>query len=259
MTRIDLNSDIGESFGAWRVGDDSAMLQIVSSANIACGFHAGDPLTIQRTTSEAATRGVAIGAHVGYRDLAGFGRRHLECSGEELTADVLYQLGALQAMARTAGTSIAYVKPHGALYHAMVDHEVHAHAVVDAIAGYDSSLPMLLLPGSLGLSYAAEAGIRGISEAFADRAYHPDGTLVSRREPSAVLHETSQVVENMLRLAEQGVLLAQDGTRIETQAESICVHGDTPGAVEMARAVRKALVDSGIEIRSFTDEPALAS
>lgn len=218
MTRIDLNSDIGESFGAWRIGDDSAMLQIVSSANIACGFHAGDPLTIQRTTSEAATRGVAIGAHVGYRDLAGFGRRHLECSGEELRADVLYQLGALQAMARTAGTSIAYVKPHGARYHAMVDHEVHAHAVVDAIASYDSSLPMLLLPGSLGLSYAAEAGIRGISEAFADRAYHPDGRLVSRREPSAVLHETSQVVENMLRFAEQGVLLAQDGTRIETQA-----------------------------------------
>lgn len=249
--RVDLNSDVGESFGNWQIGDDTAILRTVSSANIACGFHAGDPLTIQATARTAGENGVAIGAHIGYRDLAGFGRRHLECSPDELAADVLYQLGALEAMAGAAGARIRYVKPHGALYHSMVGHQGHARAVIDTIASYNPELPVLLLPGSIALDYAAEAGLRGVAEAFADRSYNADGTLVSRREPDAVLHQTEQVVENMLRLAQDGEIIARDGTRIPTEAESICVHGDTSGAVEMAQAVRGALEDADVEIRSF--------
>ncbi|GAB3186909.1 LamB/YcsF family protein [Nesterenkonia suensis] len=249
--RIDLNSDVGESFGNWRIGDDGAILQIVSSANIACGFHAGDPLTIQGTARIAAEHDVAIGAHIGYRDLAGFGRRHLECSYDELAADVRYQLGALQAMAGAAGARIRYVKPHGALYHSMIAHETHSRAVIDTLADYDPELPVLLLPGSVALQHAAEAGLRGVAEAFADRNYNPDGTLVSRREPDAVLHDTAQVVENMLRLAQDREIIARDGTRVPADAESICVHGDTTGAVEMAQAVRAALEEAGVEIRSF--------
>ncbi|MDZ5077754.1 5-oxoprolinase subunit PxpA [Nesterenkonia sp. HG001] len=249
--RIDLNSDVGESFGNWRIGDDTAILGTVSSANIACGFHAGDPLTIQATARTAAENDVAIGAHIGYRDLAGFGRRHLECSYAELAADVRYQLGALQAMAGAAGARIRYVKPHGALYHSMIGHEVHSRAVIDTIASFDPELPVLLLPGSIALDHAAEAGLRGVAEAFADRNYNPDGTLVSRREPDAVLHETGQVVENMLRLAQDRQIIARDGTRVPVEAESICVHGDTAGAVEMAHAVRTALEEAGVEIRSF--------
>ena len=248
---MDLNSDVGESFGNWRIGDDAAILSVVSSANIACGFHAGDPLTIEATAATAAKNGVAIGAHIGYRDLAGFGRRHLECSPDELAADVRYQLGALEAMAGAAGSRIRYVKPHGALYHSMVGHQGHARAVIETIASYNPNLPVLLLPGSIGLDYAAEVGLRGVAEAFADRNYNPDGTLVSRREPDAVLHQTEHVVENMLRLAQDREIIARDGTRVPVAAESICVHGDTPGAVEMAQAVRAALEDAGVEIRSF--------
>ncbi|GAA1144522.1 LamB/YcsF family protein [Nesterenkonia lutea] len=255
MAQIDLNSDVGESFGNWTIGDDAAILRTVSSANIACGFHAGDPLTIRATATEAAANDVVIGAHIGYRDLAGFGRRHLECSPDELAADVLYQLSALEGIASAVGSQVRYVKPHGALYHSMISHTGHAHAVIDTIAAYCEStgrdLPVLLLPGSIALDYAAEAGLRGVSEAFADRSYNPDGTLVSRRKPDAVLHDTEQVVENMLRLAEESVLIARDGTRIETQAESICTHGDTAGAVAMAQSVRSALEGAGVEIRSF--------
>lgn len=255
MAQIDLNSDVGESFGNWTIGDDAAILRTVSSANIACGFHAGDPMTIRATATEAVANDAVIGAHIGYRDLAGFGRRHLECSRDELAADVLYQLGALEGIAAAAGSQIRYVKPHGALYHSMISHTEHAHAVIDTIAAYQRStgrdLPVLLLPGSIALDFAAEAGLRGVSEAFADRSYNPDGTLVSRREPDAVLHDTEQIVENMLRLAEESVLIARDGTRIETRAESICTHGDTAGAVAMAQAVRTALEGAGVEIRSF--------
>lgn len=255
MAQIDLNSDVGESFGNWTIGDDAAILRTVSSANIACGFHAGDPMTIRATATEAVANDAVIGAHIGYRDLAGFGRRHLECSRDELAADVLYQLGALEGIAAAAGSQIRYVKPHGALYHSMISHTEHAHAVIDTIAAYQQStgrdLPVLLLPGSIALDFAVEAGLRGVSEAFADRSYNPDGTLVSRREPDAVLHDTEQIVENMLRLAEESVLIARDGTRIETRAESICTHGDTAGAVAMAQAVRTALEGAGVEIRSF--------
>ena len=251
MTVIDLNSDVGESFGNWKMGDDAAVFESVSSANVACGFHAGDPSTIAQTCRDAVAAGVTIGAHPAYRDLAGFGRRFLDCSYTELFDDVLYQLGALQAMARAAGSEIRYVKPHGALYNTIVRHEVHAKAVIDAVRTFDKDLPVLLLPGAVALDVARDAGLRGVTEAFADRNYNPDGTLVSRREANAVIHDADQVTANMVRLATQGTITAVDGTEIPMSAESICVHGDTPGAVAMARAVRAGLENAGVTIQSF--------
>lgn len=250
-TQIDLNSDVGESFGNWTMGDDAAILVSVSSANIACGFHAGDPSTIAQTCRDAVASGTAIGAHVGYRDLAGFGRRFLDCSPTELADDVLYQMGALEALARAAGGTITYVKPHGALYTTIVHHQAHARAVVEAVRAFGGDLPLLLLPGSIALDLAREAGLRGVAEAFADRAYTPEGTLVSRREAGSVLHDESEVAARMVRLATEGVLTAIDGSEIRVEAQSICVHGDSPGAVAMAAAVRAALIGAGIEIRAF--------
>lgn len=251
MSTIDLNSDVGESFGNWSMGDDAAIFTSVSSANVACGFHAGDPSVIAQTCRDAVAANVTIGAHVGYRDLAGFGRRFLDCSATELADDVLYQLGALQALARAAGSTIKYVKPHGALYNTIVHHEVHAQAVVDAIKSFGEDLPVLLLPGSVALAKAEQAGLRPVAEAFADRNYNPDGTLVSRREPNAVLHDTAQVTQNMIRLATEGTIQAIDGSIIKMPAQSICVHGDTAGAVAMAAAVRAGLESAGVEIKSF--------
>ncbi len=248
---IDLNSDVGESFGNWTMGDDAAVFQSVSSANVACGFHAGDPSGIAQTCRDAVAGGITIGAHVGYRDLAGFGRRFLDCSPTELADDVLYQLGALEALARSAGGTIRYVKPHGALYNTIVHHQAHAQAVVDAVKAFGGDLPLLLLPGSIALDKAEKAGLRGVAEAFADRGYTPDGTLVSRREPGAVLHDEAEVAERMVRLATDGVLRAVDGTDVRVEAESICLHGDTPGAVAMAAAVRAGLESAGVEIRPF--------
>ncbi|MCR8676315.1 LamB/YcsF family protein [Micrococcus sp. HG099] len=249
--RIDLNSDVGESFGSWTMGDDAAILRSVSSANVACGFHAGDPSGIARTCREAVAAGVVIGAHVGYRDLAGFGRRFLDCSPTELADDVLYQLGALEALARAAGGGIRYVKPHGALYNAIVHHEAHAQAVVDAVKAFGGDLPLLLLPGSVALAQAERAGLRGVAEAFADRGYTPAGTLVPRGEPGAVLHDAQAVAARMVRLAHEGVVEAVDGTDVRVAAESICLHGDTPGAVAMAAAVRTGLEDAGVSVRAF--------
>ena len=249
--QIDLNSDLGESFGQWRLGDDDAMLDIVTSANVACGFHAGDPLTLQRTCAAAAERGVVVGAQVGYRDLAGFGRRFVDATPEELTADVLYQIGALDAMCRAAGTSVRYVKPHGALYNTVVHHETHAAAVVAAVAAYDATLPLMGLPGSAVLRHADQAGLRTVTEAFADRGYTREGTLVSRREPVALLHDPQQVAHRMVRLATEGKLEAVDGTDIDVRADSICTHGDSPGAVAMAAAVRQALTEAGVAIEAF--------
>lgn len=247
---IDLNSDVGESLGNWKL-PDADMLDVVSSANIACGAHAGDPLTIRTTAATAAANGVVIGAHIGYRDLYGFGRRFIDYDLKELGAEVLFQIGALEAMAGAAGTKVRYVKPHGAMYNTINSHQDQAKVVIDTIAEYDSELPILLLPGGYALEYARSQGLRGVAEAFADRGYNPDGSLVSRREPGAVLHDTSEIVENMLRLAQEGVLIAHDGTRIEAEAESICTHGDNPTSVAVARAVRDALTEAGVEIRSF--------
>jgi 5-oxoprolinase (ATP-hydrolysing) subunit A len=249
--QIDLNADLGEGFGAWRLGDDDALLDVVTSANVACGFHAGDPVTMRRICAGAAQRGVAIGAQVGYRDLAGFGRRRLDIAPDDLAADVIYQLGALDAFARAAGTRVRYVKPHGALYNAIVHHEAQAAAVVAAVVAIDDTLPVLGLPGSAFLRLAAEAGLRTVTEAFADRAYTPEGTLLSRREPGAVLHEPQLVAQRMVRLVEEGRLTAVDGTDIEVRADSICTHGDSPAAVELARAVREALTAVGVEITPF--------
>lgn len=251
MPSIDLNSDVGESFGNWTLGDDAAVFRHVTSANVACGFHAGDPSTIAQTCRDAVAAGVTIGGHVGYRDLAGFGRRFLDCSAAELADDVLYQLGALQALARAAGSEIKYVKPHGALYNAIVHHEVHAAAVVDAVHAFSPGLPLLLLPGSVALRKAEARGLQAMAEAFADRAYNPDGTLVSRREPGSVLHDNEAVTRNMLLLATEGKIIARDGSVLNVQADSICVHGDTPGAVAMAGAVRAGLEASGVTVRSF--------
>jgi len=251
MPYIDLNSDVGESFGNWTMGDDAAIFTSVSSANVACGFHAGDPSTIAQTCRDAVAAGVTIGAHVGYRDLAGFGRRFLDCSPTELADDVLYQLGALSALAGAAGATIKYVKPHGALYNTIVHHEGHAQAVVDAVKAFGTDLPLLLLPGSVALVKAGAQGLRAVAEAFADRNYTPEGTLVSRREANAVLHDPAQVAANMVRLATEGTVTAIDGSVIAMPAESICVHGDTAGAVAMAAAVRAALENAGVQIKSF--------
>jgi UPF0271 protein len=251
MTSIDLNSDVGESFGRWTLGDDAAMFSSVSSANVACGFHAGDPTVIRQTCRDAAAAGVTIGAHVGYRDLAGFGRRFLDVSPTELADDVVYQIGALQALAAAEGARVRYVKPHGGLYNAIVSHTAQARAVVDAVASVDPGLPIMGLPGSEVLRLAEEAGIRTVTEAFADRAYNPDGTLVSRSQPGAVLHDPADVAEHVLRMATEQSVRTIDGSLLKIRAESICVHGDSPGAVAMAAAVKCALAGAGISISPF--------
>ena len=251
MGAIDLNSDIGEGLGPWKMGDDEAILGSVTSANIACGFHAGDPSHMRTTTTLAAQRGVAVGAHVAYRDLVGFGRRFVDATPTELADDVLYQIGALDAIARAAGTRVSYVKPHGALYNTIVHHEGHARAVVDAVKAFGGDLALLLLPGSLALELAEQAGIRGVREAFADRGYTPEGTLVSRREPGAVLHDVDAVAARVTRLATEGVLEAVDGSELRLDAESVCLHGDTEGAVAMAAAVRASLEAAGVTPKSF--------
>lgn len=248
---IDLNADVGESFGRWTLGDDEAMLDIVTSANVACGFHAGDPSTLRRTCRGAAERGVVIGAQVAYPDLAGFGRRFLDVEPERLADDVVYQIGALDGLCRASGTSVRYVKPHGALYNAVVHHEAQASAVVDATRDYDAGLAVLGLPGSALLRAAERAGLRAVHEFFADRGYTPEGTLVPRSQPGALLHDPDEVAARVLRAARDGVLTAVDGTELAVAAGSVCVHGDSPGAVAMARAVRAVLADAGLEPRPF--------
>lgn len=251
--RLDLNADLGESFGAWRLGDDSAMVGLVTSANVACGFHAGDALTLQRTCATAAASGVVVGAQVGYRQLAGFGRWAVDMPSAELTADVIYQIGALDGLCRVAGTSVAYVKPHGALYNTAAVDQRQARAVVKAVAAYDSSLPILGLPGSVLLAEAAAAGLRTVREAFADRGYTPEGGLVPRDQPGALLSDPDEVAARMLRLATQGRIRAVDGSDLAVEADSICTHGDSPGAVAMTRAIRAALEAAGVEVRAFVD------
>jgi len=236
---VDLNADLGESYGRWTLGDDAALLELVTSANVACGFHAGDPLTLRRTCEAAVRAGVVIGAQVGYPDLAGFGRRFLDMAPADLTAAVLYQLGALDGLARVAGDRVRYLKPHGALYNATVDHEGQARAVVEAVVAYDAGLPVLGLPGSALLRIAAEAGLRPVPEYFLDRAYTADGRLVDRRLPGAVLHDPDEAAARAVAVAREGRL------------ESLCTHGDSPAAVAMARTVRAALAAAGVEVAPF--------
>ncbi|MGH8785207.1 MAG: LamB/YcsF family protein [Cupriavidus necator] len=249
--QIDLNSDLGESFGAWSMGNDAAMLDIVSSANVACGFHAGDPAGILHTLKAAAARGVAVGAHVSYPDLQGFGRRNMDVASADLVADVIYQISALSGMAATVGTTVRYVKPHGALYNTIASDERQARDVISGIRAVDPGLALVALAGSPLVGWAREAGLRVIAEAFADRAYTPGGTLVSRREKGAILHDAAEVAQRMLRLVREGTVPAIDGSVARVEAQSICVHGDSDGALEMARAVREALERDGVKIRAF--------
>lgn len=256
MPSIDLNSDLGEGFGAWTAGDDRAVLDVVSSANIACGAHAGDPVIMLATCRAAADRGVAVGAHVAYRDLAGFGRRPVSVTPDELYADVVHQLGALTAAARVAGTAVTYVKPHGALYNTACADPVQAEAVVGAVADVDPTLAVLALPGSELLLAAARHGLRAVSEAFADRAYEPDGSLVPRSRPGAVLHDPEQVAARVLRMVTDGVATAVDGSEVRVAADSVCVHGDSPDAVATAQAIRALLTAHGVGIASFAGATA---
>jgi 5-oxoprolinase (ATP-hydrolysing) subunit A len=252
MRTVDLNADLGESFGRWQLGDDVAMLGVVTSANVACGFHAGDPTVLLSVCRAAAAAGVAVGAQVGYRDLAGFGRRFIDMDPADLMADVVYQIGALDALARVAGTRVSYVKPHGALYHAALAHEGQAGAVVEAVHALDPGLPLLGLPGSLLLRRASERGLRTVAEAYADRAYRADGTLVPRTEPGAVLSDPVGIAERVVRLVLEGQVSAVDGSQVTLEAESVCVHGDSPGAVTIAEAVRSALDQAGVRLAPFT-------
>ena len=253
--RIDLNADVGESFGRWRLGDDAGMLRAVTSANVACGFHAGDPLTLTDTCRLAVETGVAIGAQVSYRDLAGFGRRFVDASPAELAADVVYQIGALDGICRGFGTRVGFVKPHGALYHAVVGHEGQARAVIDAVRAFNDGLAVLGAPGSALLRLAAEAGVRAVAEGFADRGYLPDGGLVPRSQPGALVTDPLDVARRVLGMATQGVVVAVDGSLVALDVESVCLHGDTPGAVALAAAVRTALAEEGVGVAPFAPAP----
>jgi 5-oxoprolinase (ATP-hydrolysing) subunit A len=248
---VDLNADLGESFGIWRLGDDKALLEIVTSANIACGFHAGDPLTIRRACAGAVARGVAIGAQVSYRDLAGFGRREMSVPPDELAAEVLYQIAALDGIARAEGGRVRYVKPHGALYNRAVTDTAQAAAIASATVGYDPALPILSLPGSALATAAADVRLRAITEAFADRAYRDDGTLVPRSQPGAVLTDPVTVAERAVRMVVDGTVQTVSGAALEVSPQSICLHGDTPGAAVLAAAVRSALEQAGVALAPF--------
>jgi UPF0271 protein len=251
VAAIDLNSDLGESYGQWRLGDDEAMLDIVSSANVACGFHAGDPSTLRRVCQAAADRQVSIGAQVSYPDLVGFGRRFIDIDPQELRDCVLYQLGALDGFAQVAGTGVAYIKPHGALYHACISHPDQAEAVAEAAHEYDPAMAVLAAPGSPLLAVADALGMETVAEAFADRAYLADGRLVPRTEPGAVLTDPATVAARAVAIATEHRVSAIDGTPVEVHARSICIHGDTPGAVALARAVRAGLEMASVGIYSF--------
>jgi UPF0271 protein len=251
MTAIDLNADLGEGFGRWQLTDDERLLSVVTSANVACGFHAGDAATMRRVCELAAERGVRIGAQVSYRDLAGFGRRAMDVPPAELAAEVAYQIGALEVFARAAGSRVAYVKPHGALYNRVVGDEEQAQAVVDGVLLADPALPVLGLPGSRLLERAEKAGLPVVTEAFADRAYTDEATLVPRGRDGAVITDAETVVERSLSLAASGTVAAHSGARIQVRARSLCLHGDTPGAVELARRVRRRLEESGVRVEAF--------
>ncbi|WP_369386809.1 LamB/YcsF family protein [Streptomyces sp. CG1] len=248
---IDLNADLGEGFGRWTLTDDDALLSVVTSANVACGFHAGDPSVMHRVCELAAARGVRIGAQVSYRDLAGFGRRAMDVPADELAAETAYQIGALRVFAQAAGTEVVYVKPHGALYNRTVHDAEQAAAVVAGVRLAGGELPVLGLPGSRLLAATEEAGLTAVPEAFADRAYTPAGTLVPRREPGAVVTDEDTVVRRALAFAVDGAVEAVDGTTVPVAARSLCVHGDTPGAARIAVRVREALTAAGAEVGAF--------
>jgi 5-oxoprolinase (ATP-hydrolysing) subunit A len=256
---MDLNADLGEGFGRWQLTDDEGLLSVVTSANVACGFHAGDPSTMRRVCDLAAERAVRIGAQVSYRDLAGFGRRTMDVPARELADEIAYQIGALRVFARAAARDVVYVKPHGALYNRVVWDEDQAEAVVAGVlTGFGEFgplrvpvVPVLCLSGSALHRAATAAGLPIVTEAFADRAYKADGTLVPRTEAGAVVHEPASVVRRAVGMARDGVVTALSGEKVAIEARSLCLHGDTPGAVDLARGVRSALEAAGVEIEPF--------
>lgn len=248
---LDLNADLGEGFGRWQLTDDEALLSVVTSANVACGFHAGDPSTMRRVCERAAGLGVRIGAQVSYHDLAGFGRRAMDVPPDELADEITYQIGALRVFARAAGSDVSYVKPHGALYNRTVTDAEQARAVVAGVLRAGGALPVLGLPGSRLLEAAAEAGLPVVTEAFADRAYTAAGTLVPRRTPGAVVLDPEAIAARSVRMARSATVTALTGEDVTVRARSLCLHGDTPGAAGNARRVRAALEAAGVRVEAF--------
>lgn len=250
MKRIDLNCDMGESFGAYTIGMDKEVMAHITSANIACGFHAGDPLVMDRTVKLAVEHHVGVGAHPGYPDLLGFGRRPLACSEEEITRYIIYQVGALMGFCRAHRVVLQHVKPHGALYLDAVDNETVARGVAKGILAVDPDLLFVALAGKKGETMrqvGAELGLKVVYEAFPDRAYTPEGTLVSRKQPGAVISDPDAVAQRALAMA-QGYVIAIDGTRIDLEAHSLCVHGDNPAAVALVQTIRQTLEADGIQV-----------
>jgi len=248
--QIDLNGDVGESFGAYEIGHDAALIPILTSANIACGFHAGDPGVMRATVALAREHGTVVGAHPGFPDLVGFGRREMKATPRDVEDLVAYQIGALAAIAAAQGVRLAHVKPHGALYNMAARDVDLADAIARAIAAVDPSLALFGLPGSQSLEAAQRHKVRAVSEAFADRAYHRDGSLVPRNEPGAVIDDEQIVVTRAVAIARERMVIAADGTRIALDVQTICVHGDTPGAAVLASRIRKALNDAGVQVRA---------
>ena len=249
--KIDLNSDVGESFGIYKLGLDEEVIPLVSSANIGCGFHAGDPAVMKKTISLAKKHGVAAGAHPGFPDLLGFGRRYMDATLEEIKDYVTYQIGALQAFASSHGTGLQHVKPHGGLYNMAVQNVDVWDAVAEVLSGLNRDLILVALAGpnraeleTIGNRHS----IRIAFEFFADRAYNPDGSLVSRREEGAVLHDSEAVAERVIKMVNEGSVVASDGSEVALEADTICVHGDNPEAVSLVRDIRESLFDSGIQV-----------
>jgi UPF0271 protein len=251
VLRVDINCDMGESFGAWTMGTDAEVMPNITSANIACGAHAGDPVVMRRTVRSAKAHRVAIGAHPGFADLQGFGRRELKADPAEVEDSLIAQIGALAAIARAEGVTMRHVKAHGALYNMAARDRVLADAIARAIKAFDSELIMFGLPNSPMIDAGRAAGLKVASEGFADRAYEPDGSLTPRSRPGAVVHDPALVVERAIRMVRDGVVLTADGAAIPMKIDTICVHGDTPGAPELTRRIRAGLEGSGIDVRSL--------
>jgi UPF0271 protein len=254
MMQIDLNCDLGESFGAYALGDDAAIMPLITSANIACGFHAGDPQVIARTVRLAVQHGVALGAHPGFPDLVGFGRRTLDATPEEIENDVLYQIGALAAFARAEGTTLAHLKPHGALYNLAAMRPPIANAIARAVARFDANLVLVGQPGSAMMDAAREQGIPFVREGFADRAYNRDGTLRARREPGALIDDPRRAAEQALQMVRAQTTTTPEGETIAMPIDTLCVHGDSPAAVEILRAVRETLEKNGISVMPIRNQ-----
>lgn len=246
---IDLNSDLGEGFGAYRIGDDAALFPLISSANVACGFHGGDPRVMERTVAAVHANGVGVGAHPGFPDLVGFGRREMAATPDEVRTDTLYQIGALAAFCRAAGAPLRHVKPHGALYNRAVGDVALAEAIVGGVAAFDRDLIFLAPPGTALFAAAEAAGLATAREGFADRAYHADGSLISRRVPGSVIDDPEAAAERALRLVVEGRVATVDGGELALTIDSLCIHSDTPGAVAIARAVRRRFDEARIAVR----------